>query len=62
MGKLTNPDTWQKWDKAHGNKLDAAISKYRKWYKKGQNNHDDLVISVAMACQAMKQAKYYVDI
>ncbi|MBE2924753.1 DNA packaging protein [Anoxybacillus flavithermus] len=30
--------------------------------KKGQNNHDDLVISVAMACQAMKQAKYYVDI
>jgi len=30
--------------------------------KKGQNNHDDLVIAVAMACQAMKQAKYYVDI
>ena len=30
--------------------------------KKGQNNHDDLVISVAMACQAMKQSKYYVDI
>ncbi|MBE2939098.1 DNA packaging protein, partial [Anoxybacillus flavithermus] len=30
--------------------------------KKGQNNHDDLVISVAMAVQAMKQAKYYVDI
>ena len=30
--------------------------------KKGQNDHDDLVISVAMACQAMKQAKYYVDI
>lgn len=36
MGKLTNPDTWQKWDKAHGNKLDAAISKYRKWYKNMQ--------------------------
>ncbi|QPA31424.1 terminase large subunit domain-containing protein [Thermaerobacillus caldiproteolyticus] len=30
--------------------------------KKGANNHDDLVISVAMAVQAMKQAKYYVDI
>lgn len=30
--------------------------------KKGQNLHDDLVIAVAMACQAMKQSKYYVDI
>lgn len=30
--------------------------------KKGNNLHDDLVISVAMACQAMKQSKYYVDI
>ena len=30
--------------------------------KKGANNHDDLVIAVAMTCQAMKQAKYYVNI
>ena len=30
--------------------------------KKGNNLHDDLVIAVAMACQAMKQSKYYVDI
>ena len=30
--------------------------------KKGNNNHDDLVISVAMAIQAMKQNKYYVAI
>ncbi|XCQ27117.1 terminase family protein [Bacillus infantis] len=30
--------------------------------KKGSKLHDDLVISVAMACQAMKQSKYYVDI
>jgi len=30
--------------------------------KKGAKLHDDLVISVAMACQAMKQSKYYVDI
>lgn len=30
--------------------------------KKGQNLHDDLVIAVAMACQAIKQSKYYVDI
>lgn len=30
--------------------------------KRGANLHDDLVISVAMACQAMKQSKYYVDI
>lgn len=30
--------------------------------KKGKSNFDDMVISVAMACQAMKQAKYYVDI
>ena len=30
--------------------------------KKGKSNFDDLVISVAMAVQAMKQAKYYVDI
>ncbi|KZZ85640.1 terminase large subunit domain-containing protein [Bacillus sp. SJS] len=30
--------------------------------KKGKNLHDDLVISVAMSCQAMKQAKYYVEI
>lgn len=30
--------------------------------KKGKSLHDDLVISVAMSCQAMKQAKYYVDI
>lgn len=30
--------------------------------KRGQNLRDDLVISVAMAVQAMKQARYYVDI
>lgn len=30
--------------------------------KKGANLHDDLVIAVAMACQSMKQSKYYVDI
>jgi hypothetical protein len=30
--------------------------------KKGANLHDDLVIANAMACQAMKQSKYYVDI
>lgn len=30
--------------------------------KRGANLNDDLVISVAMSCQAMKQAKYYVDI
>lgn len=30
--------------------------------KRGENLHDDLVISVAMAVQAMKQGKYYVDI
>ena len=30
--------------------------------KKGKNLHDDLVISVAMSCQALKQSKYYVDI
>ena len=30
--------------------------------KKGSGLHDDLVISVAMACQALKQSKYYVDI
>ncbi|USK86171.1 terminase large subunit domain-containing protein [Peribacillus asahii] len=30
--------------------------------KRGTGLHDDLVISVAMACQAMKQSKYYVDI
>lgn len=30
--------------------------------KRGNNLHDDLVIAVAMACQAMKQSKYYVDI
>ncbi|MFE4525638.1 DNA packaging protein [Cytobacillus firmus] len=30
--------------------------------KKGTKLHDDLVIAVAMACQAMKQSKYYVDI
>ncbi|MCM3719176.1 terminase large subunit domain-containing protein [Fictibacillus phosphorivorans] len=30
--------------------------------KKGENLHDDMVISVAMSVQAMKQAKYYVDI
>ncbi|WP_031408029.1 terminase large subunit domain-containing protein [Geobacillus vulcani] len=30
--------------------------------KKGAKNHDDLVIAVAMAVQAMKQGKYYVDI
>ncbi|MGV3266197.1 DNA packaging protein [Cytobacillus pseudoceanisediminis] len=30
--------------------------------KKGVKLHDDLVIAVAMVCQAMKQSKYYVDI
>lgn len=30
--------------------------------KRGHNLHDDLVMSVAMACQAMKQNKYYVEI
>ncbi|MEK4759615.1 DNA packaging protein [Viridibacillus sp. FSL E2-0187] len=30
--------------------------------KKGKNNHDDLVISVAMAVQAMKMNRYYVNI
>ncbi len=30
--------------------------------KQGNNLHDDLVISVAMAIQAMKQGKYYVDL
>lgn len=30
--------------------------------KKGNGLHDDLVISVAMSVQAMKQSKYYVDI
>lgn len=30
--------------------------------KKGEGNHDDLIISVALAVQAMKQNKYYVDI
>lgn len=30
--------------------------------KRGNKLHDDLVISVAMAIQAMKQGKYYVDI
>lgn len=30
--------------------------------KKGIKLHDDLVIAVAMACQSMKQSKYYVDI
>jgi len=30
--------------------------------KQGEGLRDDLVISVAMACQAMKQGKYYVDI
>lgn len=30
--------------------------------KRGNKNHDDLVIATAMACQAMKEAKYYVDI
>ncbi|PAQ14987.1 DNA packaging protein [Bacillaceae bacterium SAOS 7] len=30
--------------------------------KRGVGKHDDLVISTAMACQAMKQGKYYVDI
>ncbi|GGJ77164.1 hypothetical protein GGR02_003028 [Anoxybacillus voinovskiensis] len=30
--------------------------------KKGVKNHDDLVIAVAMAVQAMKQGKYYVEI
>lgn len=30
--------------------------------KRGNGLHDDNVISIAMACQAMKQGKYYVDI
>jgi Terminase RNaseH-like domain/Terminase large subunit, T4likevirus-type, N-terminal len=30
--------------------------------KKGERNHDDLIISAALAVQAMKQNKYYVDI
>ncbi|MGM7635490.1 terminase large subunit domain-containing protein [Bacillus sp. Hm123] len=30
--------------------------------KRGNGLHDDLVISTAMACQAIKQGKYYVDI
>ncbi|WP_042346079.1 terminase large subunit domain-containing protein [Bacillus massiliigorillae] len=30
--------------------------------KRGNNLHDDLVISTAMCVQALKQAKYYVDI
>jgi len=43
-------------------KIYQEDNKGRMGNKKGQNNHDDLVIAVAMACQAMKQAKYYVDI
>lgn len=30
--------------------------------KKGEGNHDDLIVAAALACQAMKQNKYYVDI
>jgi hypothetical protein len=30
--------------------------------KKGEGNHDDLIISAALVVQAMKQNKYYVDI
>ncbi|WP_279401171.1 hypothetical protein [Piscibacillus salipiscarius] len=30
--------------------------------KRGEDRHDDLVISVAMSIQAMKHAKYYVEI
>lgn len=29
--------------------------------KKGEGNHDDLILSAALAVQAMKQNKYYVD-
>ena len=35
MGKLTNPDTWQKWNNSNGKDSDitARINKYKKWYK-----------------------------
>ena len=43
-------------------KIYQEDSKGRMGNKKGKSNFDDMVISVAMACQALKQAKYYVDI
>lgn len=38
IGKLTNPDTWQKWNNNNGKDADIAarISKYKKWYKNMQ--------------------------
>ena len=43
-------------------KIYQEDNKGRMGNKKGKSNFDDMVISVAMACQAMKQSKYYVDI
>ena len=38
IGKLTNPDTWQKWNNSNGKDADIAarINKYEKWYKNMQ--------------------------
>lgn len=38
IGKLTNPDTWQKWNNSNGKDADIAarLNKYKKWYKNMQ--------------------------